>query len=116
MLTSSTILKYMHNSQMTLTKLMIKCKNCGSKFPSFTQINEVAFETTPIAKTEQCPSCNEMLSYSKNDYFFEWLLVVSWGITSTNKKLWCERYCCSDLQVNWEEFWWELPWLCCFPY
>jgi hypothetical protein len=51
---------------------MVKCKNCGFKFPSFTQINEVAFETTPIAITaEQCPGCNEMLSYSKSDYFFE---------------------------------------------
>ncbi|HKG30247.1 MAG TPA: hypothetical protein VKA91_03160 [Nitrososphaeraceae archaeon] len=51
---------------------MVKCKNCGFKFPSFTQINEVAFETTPFEITaEQCPGCNEMLSYSKSDYFFE---------------------------------------------
>jgi hypothetical protein len=29
-------------------------------------------EKTPIAvTTEQCPGCNEMLSYVKNDYFFE---------------------------------------------
>jgi hypothetical protein len=68
---SSTILIYFLPSHRLLTKLMVKCKNCGFKFPSFTQINEVAFETTPIAITaEQCPGCNEMLSYSKNDYFF----------------------------------------------
>jgi hypothetical protein len=51
---------------------MVRCKNCGFKFPSFTQINEVAFEATALANNaEQCPNCDEMLAYSKKDYFFE---------------------------------------------
>ena len=51
---------------------MVRCKNCGFKFPSFTQINEVAFEATALSNNaEQCPNCDEMLAYSKKDYFFE---------------------------------------------
>jgi hypothetical protein len=51
---------------------MVRRKNCGLKFPSFMQINEVAFKTVPpINNSEQCPGCNEMLAYSKKDYFFE---------------------------------------------
>jgi hypothetical protein len=51
---------------------MVRCKNCGLRFPSFMQINEVAFETvTPVNNSEQCPGCTEMLAYSKKDYFFE---------------------------------------------
>ena len=49
---------------------MVRCKNCGLRFPSFMQINEVAFET-PVNNSEQCPGCTEMLAYSKKDYFFE---------------------------------------------
>ena len=47
---------------------MVRCKNCGFKFPSFTQINEA---TALANNAEQCPSCDEMLAYSKKDYFFE---------------------------------------------
>jgi hypothetical protein len=55
-----------------MTKLMVKCKNCGFKFPSFNQINEVAFETAVVSNNaEQCPGCSKMLAYSKKDYFFE---------------------------------------------
>ena len=37
-----------------------------------TQINEVALETAALANNaEECPSCSEMLAYSKKDYFFE---------------------------------------------
>lgn len=55
-----------------MAKLMVRCKNCKFKFPSIMQINEVAFETVPIAITaEQCPSCDQMLTYHKKDYFFE---------------------------------------------
>ena len=54
---------------------MVRCKNCGFKFPSFTQINEVAFEAAALANSaEQCPGCSEMLAYSKKDYFFEYYL------------------------------------------
>jgi hypothetical protein len=55
-----------------MTKLMVRCKNCRFKFPSFTQINEVAFETAaPSNNAEECPGCREMLAYYKKDYFFE---------------------------------------------
>jgi hypothetical protein len=55
-----------------MTKLMVKCKNCGFKFPSFTQMNEVAFKTAVLTNSaEECPGCNETLAYSKRDYFFE---------------------------------------------
>lgn len=51
---------------------MVRCKNCKFKFPSFTQINEVAFETAASNNNvEECPGCSEMLAYSKKDYFFE---------------------------------------------
>ena len=51
---------------------MVKCKNCGFIFPSFTQINEVAFKTAELANNpEECPDCNEVLAYGKRDYFFE---------------------------------------------
>ena len=50
---------------------MVRCKNCGLRFPSFMQINEVAFETVaPVNNSEQCPGCSEMLAYSKKDYFY----------------------------------------------
>ena len=53
---------------------MVRCKNCRFKFPSFTQINEVAFETAaPSNNAEECPGCREMLAYYKKDYFFEQL-------------------------------------------
>jgi len=55
---------------------MVKCKNCGFKFPSFNQINEVAFETAVLVDNpEGCPGCSEMLAYSKKDYFFEWIII-----------------------------------------
>jgi hypothetical protein len=55
-----------------MTKLMVRCKNCKFKFPSFTQINEVAFEiAAPNNTVEECPGCKEMLAYSRKDYFFE---------------------------------------------
>jgi uncharacterized Zn finger protein len=55
-----------------MTKLMVRCKNCGLKFSSFTQINEVAFKTAVVSNNaEQCPGCSEILDYSKKDYFFE---------------------------------------------
>jgi hypothetical protein len=55
-----------------MTKLMVRCKNCGFKFPSFTQINEVAFETAVVSNNaEEYPGCSKMLAYSKKDYFFE---------------------------------------------
>ena len=55
-----------------MTKLVVKCKNCGFKFPSFTQMNEVAFKTAVLTNSvEECPGCNETLAYSKRDYFFE---------------------------------------------
>jgi hypothetical protein len=55
-----------------MTKLMVRCKNCKFKFPSFTQMNEVAFETAaPNSNVEECPGCKEMLAYSRKDYFFE---------------------------------------------
>ena len=58
--------------QSKMTKLMVRCKNCGFKFPSFTQINEVAFETSALTNTaEECPGCSELLTYSKKDYFSE---------------------------------------------
>jgi C4-type Zn-finger protein len=48
---------------------MVRCKNCKFKFPSFTQMNEVAFETAaPISNVEECPGCKEMLAYSRKDY------------------------------------------------
>ena len=38
---------------------MIRCKNCGLSFPSFVQINEVAFKTVaPVNNSEQCPGWN----------------------------------------------------------
>ena len=46
----------------------------GFEFPSFTQINEVAFETEVIANNaKQCPVCSKMLAYSKKDYFLNYL-------------------------------------------
>ena len=56
-----------------MIKMMVKCKNCGFRFPSFNQINEVAFEEAAELSnnTEQCPSCSQMSSYNKEDYFFE---------------------------------------------
>ena len=56
-----------------MIKMMVKCKNCGFRFPSFNQINEVAFEeATELSNNpEQCPSCSQMSSYNKEDYFFE---------------------------------------------
>jgi C4-type Zn-finger protein len=55
-----------------MTKLVVKCKNCGFKFPSFTQMNEVAFKTAVLTNSaEECPGCSETLAYSKRDYFFE---------------------------------------------
>ena len=54
---------------------MVKCKNCGFKFPSFTQINEVAFKTAVLTNNlEECPGCSEILAYGKRDYFFEWFI------------------------------------------
>ena len=53
-----------------MTKLMVRCKNCRFKFPSFTQINEVAFETAaPSNNAEECPGCREMLAYIRKTIF-----------------------------------------------
>jgi hypothetical protein len=55
-----------------MVKLMVRCKSCRLKFPSFNQINEVAFETAALSNNvEECPSCSQMLTYNKKDYFFE---------------------------------------------
>ena len=66
------ILIYILSALRQMTKLMVKCKNCGFKFPSFTQMNEVAFKTAVLTNSaEECPGCSETLAYSKRDYFFE---------------------------------------------
>jgi uncharacterized protein with GYD domain len=40
--------------------LMVKCKNCGFKFPSFTQMSEVAFKTAALTNNaEECPAIVE---------------------------------------------------------
>jgi hypothetical protein len=42
---------------------MVRYKNCGFKFPSFTQINEVAFEIAALMNNaEECPGWNEMFA------------------------------------------------------
>lgn len=62
---------------------MVRCKKCGFKFPSFTQMNEVTFKTAVLTNSaEECPDCSETLAYSKRDYFFE----LSFGPVLSNKE------------------------------
>jgi hypothetical protein len=55
-----------------MTRLMIKCKNCGFELPAATQMNEEAFMAINIENNnESCHKCNRTFAYNKSDYYFE---------------------------------------------
>lgn len=52
--------------------MMLKCKNCGTEFPSGIQMDEASFATAKLEQNaEQCPACGQSHGYDKPDYFFK---------------------------------------------
>ncbi len=55
-----------------MTRLMVKCKNCGFELPAATQMNEEAFIATNIENNnESCHKCKKTFAYNKSDYYFK---------------------------------------------
>jgi len=55
-----------------MTRLMVKCKNCGFELPAATQMNEEAFIATNIENNnESCYKCKKTFAYNKSDYYFK---------------------------------------------
>ena len=55
-----------------MTRLMVKCKNCGFELPAATQMNEEAFISTNIENNnESCYKCKKTFAYNKSDYYFK---------------------------------------------
>ena len=51
--------------------MMVKCKKCGAEHPSGIQMNEESYKTATLTNNaESCPTCGEMSTYNKEDYFF----------------------------------------------
>lgn len=49
--------------------LMLKCKSCGTVFPSAIQVDQGSFASTHLENnTEPCPN-GHSASYDKGDYF-----------------------------------------------
>jgi endogenous inhibitor of DNA gyrase (YacG/DUF329 family) len=56
---------------LTITTLMVKCRDCGHEHPSIIQMGTSDFKTAMIQeKREQCPKCGSVSAYKKSDYFF----------------------------------------------
>ena len=55
-----------------MTKMMIKCKNCGFDFASQFQESEESFKAAnAIDSTEACPKCTQVFKFNKSDFFFK---------------------------------------------
>lgn len=52
------------------TKMMLKCKHCGTVFPSKTQIDPEMFKNYQLKRFEKCPSCNTISRYEKESFVF----------------------------------------------
>jgi hypothetical protein len=53
--------------------LVVKCRECGSVFPSMIQIDQLEYGKTTILedRTETCPKCAKISAYSTKDYWFQ---------------------------------------------
>ena len=57
--------------ELSISIMMIKCKDCGHEHPSIIQMDVSDFKTANIyEKSEQCPKCDRVSTYKKSDYFF----------------------------------------------
>jgi hypothetical protein len=53
------------------TLMMLRCKNCGTEFPSGIQMDKRSFESATLAaNAEKCPACEQVRGYDKEEYFF----------------------------------------------
>jgi len=51
--------------------MMLRCKNCGTEFPSGIQMDKRSFESATLAaNAEKCPACEQVRGYDKEEYFF----------------------------------------------
>ena len=53
--------------------LVIKCRECGSVFPSAVQIDQLDYGKTAILenRTEICPKCDKTFEYDTKDYWYQ---------------------------------------------
>jgi DNA-directed RNA polymerase subunit M/transcription elongation factor TFIIS len=53
--------------------LVVKCRGCGYVFPSMVQIDQLEYGKTAILedRTETCPKCGKISTYSTEDYWFQ---------------------------------------------
>ena len=53
--------------------LVIKCRECGSVFPSGVQIDQLDYGKTAILenRTERCPTCGKTSEYNTKDYWYQ---------------------------------------------
>ena len=58
---------------MEFTRVMLKCKKCGSDFYAGLEVTrESGLQGTDFAMEEkECPICNKSATYFQDDYFLE---------------------------------------------
>ena len=58
--------------------LVIKCRECGSVFPSAVQIDQLDYGKTAILenRTERCLTCGKTSEYNTKDYWYQ-----SWSVS-----------------------------------